>query len=982
MSSRPSGGSYRDRTEHSDSRVSRNLRNLAAAARPFHCTASSTSGTTRAGSSAPWQSIPPLSSVGDFPEHKRQRVTAFIQAGRYPSPETVSATRQPSLRTASPSPSQCTSLPSPREVPSNSNGWAPVSESAQEISEIDEDEEFEEEWEYFDGLKEWARDRIVNQDYTKAIEFIKQAMSKVNAFNAMDDLSPPLKAQLALCHFFKGDWRSAEPIVLELATTGLNEVTCNLMHALSLADLFEYSLDSALRFCRMALKGKKHILVENQELIGGPIEADYGTTLALCSTIYHMKGEPIRAEVCHRCLPKGFEYKHPSSELDFIFSHPRLLPAVLGDDIPKFDQGRFEHDCVSPESFFVFGWETAPQGAQSLYRSNSVAPSPLRQRFPRHELYENDTDKVVIEGPSPCSPCSPADSGIDMTADEMPQDNEMQSSKPPNESPITILESSPVRVPLRRRVTRMLNARRLRSTTADEFLEVPLTCPTDPSAISRRWFHNPSRLGTSKSKTLSRSMSNTIGSHDESKAKAKGNERTMRLGLMEVTFRRTARLPESIDKEMNGGRLSFINEEACCDEQLEDRYRTGLFAACQSVGPSRGRLIGLTTEHYGPCPNVGPYTCDDHQQWPEPEHHALLAGNVAMPNGPDDFVTAVEIGNSGLASRTPSHETALFPIRAIIGVWELDATDRDPKTSTLKTDGPRRKTQMILETIRSGTQGRQRLHLDTSIMSQQMHYLAQCRAELPGRLACVLVSLSTAADAEKQAIREELEALVRQLRTCLNDPLLEADLQSIVASLGINRFHIADDEDEFAPQIVLDGEQAMSESSCSQSPLLRDPSAKELLPDADVEHTPDSAADLSDDKSPRPRSLTSRPSFVKGDDAEFGISVPSKPDSFVDVSGLSLLPTIAEGKTLASSKPPEELRSEEIYAPSGLYRAFSFVVGDDAMYNGRIHVADARHSDQESEETILLDEGLSRSPSAPKSRIHGRQWTRSFRLGR
>lgn len=1061
LSSRPSGGFSRGRAEHPDARVARNLHNLAAAAKQFHSAASSTSGTTRAGSSAPWQSLPPISLIGDFPEHKRQRVEAFVQAGRYPSPETVPTRRQPSLRTTSPSPSQHSALPTPTTAPSVNDVDVPASEPTQEVSEIDEDEEFEEEWEYFDGLRDLARDRIMKQDYAKAIEFINQAMTKVDTWDIKDELFVQLRVQLALCYFFKGDWRSAEPIVLGLASSALNEVTCNLLHALSLAHLFEYSLDSALRLCRKALKGKKSILENDQELKGGPMEADYGNTLALCSTIYHMKGDPIRAELSHRRLPQAFEYKHPASELEFIFSHPRLLPTVLGDDIPKFDTGRSESDCVGPESFFVFGWETAPQDAQKLYRSGTVlANSPLRQRFARHELYESDTDKIVTQGPTPCSP---TDSGIDMSADEettdstvstasinidaanlsasgeTPSSETMVDNTPYHEMPSNplgaaerialtrrpfmtapesadasdtddlgetlaggaivddtassdvIRESPSTRLPLRRRLTRMFTSRQPRFAAAGEQMNAPLTCPPEPSKASSGWFHNPSRAGVLRSKTLLR---------DASSNGTSGVHRTLRLGPVELTFKRTARGPQASPKKSEVDELPVVDDadEADSEKQLEDCYRPGASAAIPPSGQSKGRLAGLVTEYYGPDPSVGPYTCDE-EQWPDPGRHALTVGNAAVPHEPDDIVAAVELGNSGSADRLHDRGLAAYSREIVVGRAESYGAYSAPTTSALvdSTDpsvgqalttgvsGGEAQASVVPSHSRGGV--KQRLRLDTSVKAEPLYCAARCKAQLPSRLASVLISLPTATDLEKQAMKSELETLLHHVRAYLNDLVLESDLRRILASLSsASRLREASNGDGSAPQIVINDETTRSTDSDSELFLWRCSSFTEQPPPSvgAQQQDPSSVARPRNENASSPRGIAPRHSFVERNDAALKfIMPPKKTDSHDDGNEGSRWPAASPVPEGLQTPRSLGLQQEERCRGEGsgssalqqpvLQRAFSFVAGDDARYSWRANAEDVGETKglgQTDEEGEGMAETLSRaSPVQHKKQV-------------
>jgi len=444
---------------NSHTRVSRNLRNLAEAARQFHSAASSSASTVRDGSIAPWgsHSNRPMSLLGDFPAYRRERVEMFLQdavtrqslgaetPARVASPLTDLATN--------PRVSAMATLP-PITIPVQQEFIA---------EEDDDDAEFERL--FLDGLEDLAKESIKNRDFDKAIELLQQAMAREQGLSSDHQHLCRLQTQLALCYLFQGNWRAAEPIVSSLAKSKgtWDLIVCNMLHAIALAYLNTYCFDNAMKICKQALQCKKGWF--KSKGLTWQDTPEYGETLGLLATISEMTGDYIGAEIYRRQLPPGFVYQHPANRTEFIAKHTVLLGEVLGDDLPDFAESPIldiplefhELDAgVSPIQHSAAG----VQRKQTMRRSKTLNDgniSPLRARRCQWERTENDTLKEVCF------------STPDLTTD-MDADDEASTS---SASPILVSES-----PLRRRITRIFTTKSLRS-TPDEPVEAVLE-KTDP----------------------------------------------------------------------------------------------------------------------------------------------------------------------------------------------------------------------------------------------------------------------------------------------------------------------------------------------------------------------------------------------------------------------------------------------------------------------------------------------------------------------
>lgn len=383
--------------DQSDAKLARNLRNLVEAATHVRSAASSRASSKASSTARPdpeehrvpgvafIQGIAP-SSIGDLTDDQRRRVEAYIQTTSQHLPEsdgvasTSEARLDPLRLTLSTSTSPVTThLPEVVAVaqPQMETIIEAQVEDMALCEDDDEDGDDVDDREFLDCLLELAKGCLIDRDFSQAVQFLIQALDRERVRPSADDSEiREIELQLALCHFFQGEWRKAAPIVDRLAKRRglLDGSTCNLLHALSLAQLCdpEYSLDSALRNCRKAMLAKERLLQSASNNVDGYLQNDYSQSVGLCATIYNMKNDPIRYNICQKKLPVTFEYKHPASELDYILKHPQLLNMVLGDDAPEFLLGTY----TTPEAVCELDAGTVRPGTEGLRRTKTVS-SPL-----------------------------------------------------------------------------------------------------------------------------------------------------------------------------------------------------------------------------------------------------------------------------------------------------------------------------------------------------------------------------------------------------------------------------------------------------------------------------------------------------------------------------------------------------------------------------------------------------------------------------
>lgn len=413
---------------YADAQMNRNLRDLAQAARQFHSAASSTAGSAAnsarsddEGSSAPWQSYPgaDVSLFGDFSDDLRERVEEYVRDA-----PAAMAIEEPRKRSQT--------VPSRGTKPLR-NLAVPVEdvEEDEEEDESDEDDDAEFELAFVKGLQELISYHLRAGHYTKAVQFINQAMSN-SAVLSSDTLLRTLQCQLALAHLLQGQWRLASSLLtttLARLKKDRDAVVCSLLHGLAVAHLTEYAFEDALEVCKMALYGRRRLHKRGELDV-----SQVNDTVGLFATIYDMTGDFVRAEVLRGQLPSNFTCKHPESAISFLLQEESLRSLNKGDMampdnnstsiVPGFVEMPDRDDNAPPRLF--------PQA------SDIALVSPLRTRICEHERLENDTAKEVVF----LDQASPSDA-----------DDEA--------SPITE-EDDPVPEPLHRRLTQILRGGRPR----------------------------------------------------------------------------------------------------------------------------------------------------------------------------------------------------------------------------------------------------------------------------------------------------------------------------------------------------------------------------------------------------------------------------------------------------------------------------------------------------------------------------------------
>lgn len=383
--------------DHSDAKLTRNLCKLVETATHVRSAASSRASSKASSTARPdpeehrgpavasIQGIAP-SSIGDMTDDRRRRVEAYIQTTSQRPPESDGVASRseagldpPKLTLSTSTSPETTHLP--EVVAVLQPQMKTIIEAQDEDMFLCEDDDGDGDdvdgREFLDGLLELAKGCLIDRDFSKAVQLLTEALDRERVRPRADESEiRGIQLQLALCHFFQGKWRKAAPIVDRLATGRglLDGSTCNLLHALSLAQLCdpEYSLDSALRNCRKAMLAKEKLLQSASNNVDGYLQNDYAHSVGLCATIYNMKNDPIRYNICQKKLPVTFEYKHPANELDYILKHPQLLNMVLGDDAPEFLLSNY----TTPEAVCELDAGTVRPGTERLRRTKTVS-SPL-----------------------------------------------------------------------------------------------------------------------------------------------------------------------------------------------------------------------------------------------------------------------------------------------------------------------------------------------------------------------------------------------------------------------------------------------------------------------------------------------------------------------------------------------------------------------------------------------------------------------------
>jgi hypothetical protein len=394
--------------DSSDARVAHNLRNLARVARNFYSNASSTASTIHGGNRTSWnvQSDTVISVRGGsgLTFDKRQQIDRYFKSMR----RTVK--RKPLVQARNSAAAAMVPSPAPAPAVSSEDGESNASEIGDDNDEGDDDAEFE--LLFLNGLQEVAKDNMLSQDFAKAETILQKAIQRQVGSGSEDAGFEKLQIQLAICYFFQHKWRLAEPLVTRIAKSKakLDGVVCNLLHALALAHLADYSFDKSITICKQALRGKRRL----KRALGSIHATECNETLGLLATIYETKGDPIYAEVLRRTIPAEFSYEHPLNELEFIVKHPKLSQEVFGETIsldwkrPRTMGRKLTVIAELPNTKIAAPIEEKLEPLFKRCRENKRSMQTLRAKLDLYEKFDQDTAKevAVISIPSSASDSS------------------------------------------------------------------------------------------------------------------------------------------------------------------------------------------------------------------------------------------------------------------------------------------------------------------------------------------------------------------------------------------------------------------------------------------------------------------------------------------------------------------------------------------------------------------------------------------------
>lgn len=410
---------------HSDMRMSRNLRNLAEEARNFHSTASSTASTIHGGSES-WDNHPDTAAIslaGDLSPFKRERIKGFIDRQRehYQNHDAYS--------TLIPVSSE-----SEAEVESYERHASKYVRRQFEYDDLNGDDDVELELLFVDGLEELACGHIRDGCYAKAIEFLQQAL-RHDVKNFSRERLRRLYVLLSVSYILQGEWRLAEPYVLQLENAEEKydlDVAGSLLHAVALGHLCVFSFDGAMARCRQAWRIRKKLLRLGEDGNKEWDEYQCNNALGLLATIYETTGDYIRSEILWQQQP-GFEYIHPTSEADYLQKFSILLHMVPDTSDNTRDNTSDNQKFVNSESSTTheMDGEGIPLSSAGAAEEDNTAvrddgqcvtsgltpgstvrrkESRLRVKLSQWERLENDTAKEMYIS-------SPLDSAISLNDD-------------------------------------------------------------------------------------------------------------------------------------------------------------------------------------------------------------------------------------------------------------------------------------------------------------------------------------------------------------------------------------------------------------------------------------------------------------------------------------------------------------------------------------------------------------------------------------
>jgi hypothetical protein len=111
-----------------------------------------------------------------------------------------------------------------------------------------------------------------------------------------DESMTAIRLKLAFTYCFQSKWEDAEGIIVPVAM-GKQRVDVSVFHGIHTLALLHFGkndMDTAQKYCKRALAGKKKLL--------GKESASYFESITLYSRIYAAKGDHAESEVCKLLL--------------------------------------------------------------------------------------------------------------------------------------------------------------------------------------------------------------------------------------------------------------------------------------------------------------------------------------------------------------------------------------------------------------------------------------------------------------------------------------------------------------------------------------------------------------------------------------------------------------------------------------------------------------------------------------------------------
>ena len=266
-------------------RVSNNLRKLVRAAETFH------------------------SSASTVIEGSRSTVWGGSELG-----DPLSDEQMDNIKNWIPPPT----IPEEREDDSTFSGSRGLSASSTRDTEADQssDSDSEIDRDLTKKFHEIAVASLEVRDYAKAESFLRQIIARNKTKGSdNDDEIVKVKIMLAYSCGNQNKWEAVEDVIapVAMAKGKANIMAIHGLHAVAIARQQHNDYDTAIRYCKRALLGKRRVL--------GREDSSTHESMALLAQLYDQKGNSMEAEGCRGFLPSGFDQNVRRQPLDYMRVH-------------------------------------------------------------------------------------------------------------------------------------------------------------------------------------------------------------------------------------------------------------------------------------------------------------------------------------------------------------------------------------------------------------------------------------------------------------------------------------------------------------------------------------------------------------------------------------------------------------------------------------------------------------------------------------